>query len=63
MDDEKFWKTIIIVLICILGGLIFAAIACMIDFKNDYKCSINRDPEYWKEHNCVRYCKECEDID
>lgn len=46
-------------LFIILMGIIIT----LIDFRNDYECSVNKDPEYWKEHNCIRYCKECEKFD
>ena len=41
----------------IIIGIIFS----LIDFHNDYECSVTTDYKYWKSHNCIRYCKECKD--
>lgn len=54
-------KTVFV--ITLLGTLliILGIIFSIVDFYNDYECSVATDYKYWKSHNCMRYCKECKD--
>ena len=41
--------------------ILIGIILTLIDFRNDYECSVTTDYKYWESHNCIRYCKECRD--
>ena len=61
MDSEEKFEMILYRLAIILCIFILIMIVVGIDFYNDYQCSTTTDWEYWKSHNCIRYCKECKD--
>lgn len=56
MDNDDILFFIICSALFILTFIIFLIGT---NFYNDYKCSTTTDPNYWVEHNCIRYCKEC----
>ena len=56
MKLEEFFLTILLYIILVL---MLIGVIALLNFYDDYKCSITTDPQYWKDHNCIRYCKEC----
>ena len=60
MDLEEKWLDIgVIITGCILIAIFGVIVWVLVDFKNDYDCSTTTDIEWYEEHNCIRYCKEC----
>lgn len=57
MNERLVFILVILGFFMIIIGIIFS----LIDFYNDYECSVTTDYKYWKSHNCIRYCKECKD--
>lgn len=55
MNDEILVK----ISICILIIVILNFIYILYDFYNDYQCSVTTEPNYWIEHNCIKYCRGC----
>ena len=51
----KFKRTMLGIILALIAILIGLFIYVMIDFKNDYDCSTTYDPEWYIEHNCMRY--------
>jgi len=59
MDSEEIFEMILYGLAIIICIFILITIYIGINFYNDYQCSTTTDPNYWVEHNCIKYCKEC----
>jgi len=53
--SEKLEIILVSIFAVFFLALITAFIFIMIDFKNDYDCATTTDPEWYVEHNCMRY--------
>lgn len=52
---EKALEIMSVVAIVLFTIFVIALIFIIIDFKNDYDCATTYDPEWYVEHNCMRY--------
>ena len=55
MKEERIDNILVIITCTIASIILIAFIFMIIDFKNDYDCSTTTDPEWYVEHNCMRY--------
>ena len=53
MTDKLIDTLLIIGIFLILLGIVFS----LLDFYNDYQCSITNNIKYWNDHNCIKYYK------
>lgn len=52
---EKAMEIMTVIGITFFTIFLIALILIIIDFKNDYDCATTYDPEWYVEHNCMRY--------